>query len=249
MRKFGLIGYPLGHSLSKKFFTEKFSGENIKGCSYENYPLTNISQITDLIRDNDLEGLNVTIPYKSSVIRFLDKIDPEAESVGAVNVIKVKKTAGKTELRGFNSDIKGIMDTLVPVLNPEIKNALVLGTGGSSKAICHVLAKINVHYTLISREKKPFCLTYSEIDSEIIRNTQLIINTTPLGMYPDTQRKPDLRYDLLGNQHILFDLVYNPEFTEFLKTGKERGCILLSGLKMLYSQAERSWEIWNNGAL
>jgi len=138
---------------------------------------------------------------------------------------------------------------LVPVLNPEIKNALVLGTGGSSKAVCHVLAKINVHYTLISREKKSLCLTYSEIDSEILRNTQLIINTTPLGMYPDTDRKPDLRYYLLGNQHILFDLVYNPEFTAFLKIGKDRGCTVLSGLKMLYSQAERSWEIWNNDAL
>jgi shikimate dehydrogenase len=249
MRKFGLIGYPLGHSFSKKYFTEKFLREHIKNCSYDNYPLTNISQISDLIKDNDLEGLNVTIPYKSSVIKFLDKIDPEAESVGAVNVIKIKKTAGKTELRGFNSDIKGIMDTLIPVMNTEIKNALVLGTGGSSKAVCYVLTKINVHYTLISREKKSTCLTYSEIDSEILTNTQLIINTTPLGMYPDTDRKPDLKYDLLGNQHILFDLIYNPEFTAFLKTGKERGCTVLTGLRMLYSQAERSWEIWNNDTL
>ena len=249
MRKFGLIGYPLGHSFSKKYFTEKFLREHIKNCSYDNYPLTNISQISDLIKDNDLEGLNVTIPYKSSVIKFLDKIDPEAESVGAVNVIKIRKTAGKTELGGFNSDIKGIMDTLVPVMNTEIKNALVLGTGGSSKAVCYVLTKINVHYTLISREKKSACLTYSEIDSGILKNTQLIINTTPLGMYPDTDMKPDLKYDLLGNQHILFDLIYNPEFTAFLKTGKERGCTVLTGLRMLYSQAERSWEIWNNDAL
>lgn len=249
MRKFGLIGYPLGHSFSKKYFTEKFSEQHINDCTYDNYPLTDISQITDLIRDNDLEGLNVTIPYKSSVIQFLDKIDPEAEAVGAVNVIKIKKTADKTELKGFNSDIKGILDTLTPVLNPEIKNALVLGTGGSSKAVRHVLAKINVHFLLISREKRSCCLTYSEIDSEILTNIQLIINTTPVGMYPDTNSKPDLRYDLLGNQHILFDLVYNPEFTAFLKMGKERGCTILSGLKMLYSQAERSWEIWNNDVL
>ncbi|MCX6260045.1 MAG: shikimate dehydrogenase [Bacteroidia bacterium] len=249
MRKFGLIGYPLGHSFSKKYFTEKFSREHIKGCSYENYPLTNISQITDLIRDNELEGLNVTIPYKSSVIKFLDKIDPEAEAIGAVNVIKIKRTTGKTELRGFNSDMTGIMVTLIPVLSPEIKNALVLGTGGSSKAVCHVLKKINVHYTLVSREKKSFCLTYSDINSEILGKTRLIINTTPLGMYPETESKPDLNYDLLGSRHILFDLVYNPEITAFLKMGKERGCTVLSGIKMLHSQAERSWEIWNNDAM
>jgi shikimate dehydrogenase len=249
MRKFGLIGYPLGHSFSKKYFTEKFSREHIKGCSYENYPLTNISQINDLIRDNELEGLNVTIPYKSSVIKFLDRIDREAEAIGAVNVIKIKRTTGKTELRGFNSDMTGIMVTLIPVLSPEIKNALVLGTGGSSKAVCHVLKKINVHYTLVSREKKSFCLTYSDINSEILGKTRLIINTTPLGMYPETESKPDLNYDLLGSRHILFDLVYNPEITAFLKMGKERGCTVLSGIKMLHSQAERSWEIWNNDAM
>ena len=249
MRKFGLIGYPLGHSFSKKYFTEKFSGENIEGCSYDNYPLTNIAQLTDLIRDNNLEGLNVTIPYKTSVIQFLDQIDPEAGEIGAVNVVKIKRTPGKTELKGFNSDITGILDTLIPVLIPEIKDALVLGTGGSSKAVCHVLKKINVHYTLISREKKPFCLTYSEINSEILSKNRLIINTTPLGMYPHTEGRPDLNYDLLGRDHILFDLVYNPEITSFLKMGEERGCTVISGLKMLHSQAERSWEIWNNDAL
>ena len=246
MRKFGLIGYPLGHSFSKKYFTEKFSREQIEGCSYENYPLTNIIQISGLISDNEIEGLNVTIPYKSAVINFLDKTDPEAEEVGAVNVIKIKRTSGKTELTGFNSDITGIMATLRPVLSPEIKNALVLGTGGSSKAVCHVLKKINIHYTLISRERKSGCLTYSDINSGILENNQLIINTTPLGMYPDTESKPDLNYDLLRSNHILFDLVYNPEITSFLKMGRERGCTILSGIKMLHSQAERSWEIWNS---
>jgi shikimate dehydrogenase len=249
MRKFGLIGYPLGHSFSKKYFTEKFLREQIKGCSYENYPLTNIVQISDLISDKDIEGLNVTIPYKSSVIQFLDRIDPEAEQVGAVNVIKIKRKNGKPGLTGFNSDITGIMDTLNQVLNPEIKNALVLGTGGSSKAVCHVLKKINVHYTLISRIRKPGCLIYSEINAGILEDNLLIINTTPLGMYPEPDSKPDLNYDLLGSRHILFDLVYNPEFTSFLKNGKERGCTTLSGIKMLHSQAERSWEIWNVDSL
>jgi shikimate dehydrogenase len=246
MRKFGLIGYPLGHSFSKKYFTEKFSSEQIPDCSYDNYPLTNIGQLSDLIKDTSIEGLNVTIPYKSAVVKFLSKTDPEAESIGAVNVIKIRRRNNETELYGFNSDITGIRDTLMPVIGPGIKNALVLGTGGSSKAVCFVLKSLSVPYTLISREKKPFCLTYSELTPDLIRNSRLIINTTPLGMYPDIKRKPDLRYELLGRKHILFDLVYNPEITAFLKMGQERGCTVLTGLGMLYSQAERSWEIWNS---
>jgi len=246
MRKFGLIGYPLRHSFSRKYFTEKFSLEHIRDCSYENYPLTTIGQLPDLILYENIDGLNVTIPYKSAVIRYLDKIDPEADAIGAVNVIKVRRMKDKAELSGFNSDITGIRDTLTPVINSEIKNALVLGTGGSSKAVCYVLEEINVQYTLISREKKSGCLTYPDINPEIIRNTQLIINTTPLGMYPEADSKPDLKYDLLGSKHILFDLVYNPEITTFLRMGKESGCTIISGLKMLHSQAEKSWEIWNN---
>jgi shikimate dehydrogenase len=248
MRKFGLIGYPLGHSFSKKYFTEKFSREQIKNCSYENYPLTSIGQLPDLIHSENIEGLNVTIPYKSAVIKFLDSIDPEADAVGAVNVIRIERLKEKTKLAGFNSDIAGIRDTLLPVINSKMRNALVLGTGGGAKAVCYVLKEINVHYTLISREKKYGCLTYSEISPEIFRKTQLIINTTPLGMYPETGSKPDLKYDQLDSDHILFDLVYNPEITSFLKMGKERGCTILSGLKMLHSQAERSWEIWNNNS-
>lgn len=245
MRKFGLIGYPLGHSFSKKYFTEKFSTEHIENCFYENYPIASIDQLPDLITDSCLEGLNVTIPYKSAVIKYLDKSDPEADAVGAVNVIRINRRNNKTELYGFNSDITGIRDTISPLLNRRIKNALVLGTGGSSKAVCFVLKSLSVPYTLISREKKPSCLTYSELTPELMRKSRLIINTTPLGMYPDIESKPDLRYEFLGSKHILFDLVYNPEMTAFLKTGKERGCTLISGLKMLYSQAERSWEIWN----
>lgn len=249
MRKFGLIGYPLGHSFSKKYFTEKFSREHIKDCSYENYPLAAIGQLPDLILDRDIEGLNVTIPYKSAIIEYLDRIDPEADAIGAVNVIRIKRSKNKTELSGFNSDIAGVRDTVLPFINDDIKNALVLGTGGSSKAVCYVLRRLNVQYTLISRVKKPGCLIYSEITPEIIGNTQLFINATPLGMYPDTGSKPYLRYDLLNNRQILFDLVYNPEITSFLRMGKERGCTIISGLKMLYSQAEKSWEIWNDDSL
>jgi shikimate dehydrogenase len=240
----------LSHSFSKKYFTEKFFREHIGDCVYDNYPLTSITQLPELISsDPDLAGLNVTIPYKSAVIKFLDNIDPEANQIGAFNVLKIKRLQDRVLLCGFNSDIDGIRDTLMPVFSADPINAIVLGTGGSSKAVCHVLKKINVNYTLISRNKKPGCLTYSEISPELLNNTQLIINTTPLGMYPEIDTKPNLRYDLLNEKHTLFDLVYNPEITSFLKAGKDRGCRILTGLKMLHSQAERSWEIWNNEAI
>ena len=250
MRKFGLIGYPLEHSFSKKYFTEKFSREHVVDCVYNNYPLADILQLPELISsDTDLEGLNVTIPYKSEVINYLDYINTEAGQVGAVNVLKIKRLKDSNLLYGFNSDIDGIRDTLIPVYSANLVNAIVLGTGGSSKAVCHVLKKINVKYTLISRNNKPGCLTYSDIGPELLNNTQLIVNTTPLGMYPDLESKPDIRYDLLNETHILFDLVYNPEMTGFLRTGKEQGCRILTGLRMLHSQAERSWEIWNDDTI
>lgn len=243
MRKFGLIGYPLGHSFSRKYFTEKFSREGITACTYENYPLTDINQLMELLTDEELAGLNVTIPYKTSVMPFLGSIDPEAAEVGAVNVIKIKRYKDYLELKGFNSDIYGIADTLRPFMNQHTK-ALVLGTGGSSKAVCHVLSSMLVDYRLVSREKKAGCLTYNDLDKNILGSAGLIVNTTPLGMYPLTEGCPDINFDLLGPDNILFDLVYNPEITKFLRKGQERGCTVLSGLKMLHSQAEKSWEIW-----
>jgi shikimate dehydrogenase len=247
MRKFGLIGYPLGHSFSKKYFTDKFSREHLDDCSYDNYPLTDIGQLPELtVSESSLMGLNVTIPYKTEVLKYLDEIDPESYQVGAVNVIKIKRSATTIKLAGFNSDIFGIKDTLMPVVSDRLKNALVLGTGGSSKAVCYVLSSINVNYTLVSRSPQPGCIMYSDIVPGLLGNTQLIINTTPLGMYPDIDSKPDLNYDLLNNSHILFDLVYNPEITTFLKIGQERGCKIINGMKMLVSQAEKSWKIWND---
>jgi shikimate dehydrogenase len=246
MRKFGLIGYPLGHSFSKKYFTEKFSREGIPDCLYENYPLTDINQLQELSADPDLAGLNVTIPYKTAVLPFLGRIDPEAAAVGAVNVIKINRYPDSTELRGFNSDIYGIADTLKPAMHKDIRKALVLGTGGSSKAVCHVLASMLIDFSLVSRQKKPGCLTYRDLDKHVLGSAGLIVNTTPLGMYPHTEGSPDINYALLGRNHILFDLVYNPEITTFLRKGQERGCTILSGLKMLHSQAEKSWDIWNS---
>lgn len=246
MRKFGLIGYPLGHSFSKKYFTEKFRLEGVTDCLYENYPLTDIGQLEELVTDTGLEGLNVTIPYKTVVMPFLGRIDPEAAAVGAVNVIKIKRYSDSIELRGFNSDIYGIAETLKPVMNRGSGKALVLGTGGSSKAVCHVLGSMKIDYRLVSREKKAGCLTYKDLDKLILESVRLIVNTTPLGMYPLTEGSPDINYGILGPDHILFDLVYNPAITTFLRKGQERGCTVLSGLKMLHSQAEKSWEIWNS---
>jgi shikimate dehydrogenase len=247
MRKFGLIGYPLGHSFSKKYFTEKFLNENIGDCSYDNYPLKNLDGFPEFVAsDNELCGLNVTIPYKSEIISFLDVIDPEADEIGAVNVIKIRRQENRLKLYGFNSDATGIRDTLFPFIRGDVKNALVLGTGGSSRAVCHVLKKFGLNVKRVSRERKPGVLTYSDINQEIIDRTHLIINTTPLGMYPDTESKPDINYRWLNRNHILFDLVYNPEITSFLRFGAEQGCSTISGIKMLYSQAEKAWEIWNN---
>ncbi len=250
MRKFGLIGYPLGHSFSRKYFTEKFHNEQITDCLYENYPLTDISQIEGLlINEPDLTGLNVTIPYKTEIIKYLSHISPEANEIGAVNVVKIRRSGEKVELSGFNSDITGIRHSLSPYLNKDIKNALVLGTGGSSKAVCFVLRKLGIEVVLVSRSRSKDSISYSDLDSDLLKKSGLIVNTTPLGMYPNVVTFPDIDYSLLGKDHILFDLVYNPEITEFLRKGSEQGCSIISGLKMLQSQAEKSWEIWNDESL
>jgi len=250
MRKFGLIGYPLGHSFSKKYFTEKFHNEHIIDCSYENYPLTNIDQLQKLINEEaELQGLNVTIPYKSEVIKLLNRLSPEAEEIGAVNVIRITRPEGKVILSGYNSDVTGIRDSLVPYLGDYVKRALVLGSGGSSRAVCYFLKKAGMEFTRVSRIRKEGVFTYSAINAGILKDTYLIINTTPLGMFPDINSKPDIDYSSLGSKHILFDLVYNPEETLFMKMGIQQGCSVISGIKMLHSQAEKAWEIWNDNRL
>jgi shikimate dehydrogenase len=250
MRKFGLIGYPLGHSFSKKYFSEKFIRENISDCQYENYPLISIDLLVELISNHsDIYGLNVTIPYKSAVIKYLDFIDEQAKSIGAVNVLKFKRIGDKVVSKGFNTDIDGFRNSIFPYLGEKVKNALVLGTGGGAKAVCYVLRKFGINITSADIIKLEGVLNYSEITDNILINNQLIINTTPLGMFPDIVRKPDLNYGCLNRDHILFDLVYNPELTSFLKAGKEQGCTIISGIKMLYGQAEKTWEIWNNDSL
>jgi shikimate dehydrogenase len=250
MRKYGLIGYPLGHSFSKTYFTEKFLREHISGCSYENFPIADLKLLPKLLADEqELQGLNVTIPYKSEIFSYIDRLDPEAGEIGAVNVLKIKRSEGMIHLSGFNSDVTGISDTLKPYLNRNLKNAIVLGTGGSSRAVCHVLRKSGVNILQVSRNKRPGILGYSDLDSSVFSDAGLIVNTTPLGMFPHTETKPEINYSLLNENHTLFDLVYNPEITSFLRSGIKRGCSAITGLKMLHSQAERAWQIWNDDNL
>lgn len=250
MRKYGLIGFPLGHSFSQKYFTEKFAREQIPGCSYENFPIDSLDRFPELIRENpDLCGVNVTIPHKTNILKYVNVMDPAVIEIGAANVLKFKRIEGKLQIYGYNSDVTGICDSVMPFISGKCKNALILGTGGSSRAVAYTMKKLGLRISFVSRKRNPGLFTYSDITSSLLEKTDIIINTTPLGMFPDITSYPEIKYDLLNENHILFDLVYNPEITTFLKKGKERGCKIITGLKMLYSQAERSWEIWNNEKL
>lgn len=247
MRKYGLIGFPLGHSFSKEYFAEKFAREKITDCHYENYPIDSIEKLSLIISENpELYGLNVTIPYKTAVLEFADSMDPAVAEIGAANVLKIKREGPKVQISAFNSDITGITESLSLYITRNVKKALIFGTGGSSMAVEYTLGKMGLETIKVSRKKTTGAIRYDEISPGIMEDTDLLVNTTPLGMYPDIYSKPSINYDLLNERHILFDLVYNPELTSFLRAGQERGCKTISGLKMLYSQAEKSWEIWND---
>jgi shikimate dehydrogenase len=242
MRQFGLIGLPLSHSFSKKYFTEKFSDEGIN-ASYENFPLENINALLSLIEKNPaLEGLNVTIPHKQSVIACLDKMSEVVRDIGACNCIRIRNK----RLEGFNTDVIGFESALGAHLSPVHRKALVLGTGGAAKAVCYVLAKKAIPYLQVSRNRKPGLLSYEDITDAMLQEHLLIINTTPLGMYPEVNNCPDLPYEAIGESHYLFDLVYNPSLTLFLQKGKANGAIIENGYSMLEVQAEESWKIWNS---
>jgi len=247
MRKFGLIGYPLGHSFSKGFFTEKFKKENLTGCVYDNYPIERIDLLHSIIVNNqELIGLNVTIPYKEQVIPFLDKIDKKVSEIGAVNTIKIHRKDYDFQIEGFNTDYYGFEQSLKKELKKYHKKALILGTGGSSKAVRFVLESLGIEYMYVSRNKTgDNTITYKQVTTETISEYQIIINTSPLGMYPNISSCPDIPYKALSEKHILYDLVYNPEKTLFLQKGEQKKATLINGLSMLYLQAEKSWEIWN----
>jgi shikimate dehydrogenase len=244
---YGLIGHPLGHSFSASYFADKFKKENIQDCTYRNFPIDEISKLPALISDTpELIGLNVTIPYKEQVIKFLDEIDQEAKEVGAVNTLKISRTANSFKLKGFNSDVYGFQKSLQPLLKEYHKKALILGTGGASKAIKFVLRKLNIEFISASIEElKENEIRYEEIDKKMIEERLLIIHATPLGTYPNIDFCQPIPYQFLTPQHVLFDLVYNPEETLYLKKGKEKGATIMNGLKMLHLQAEMSWEIWH----
>ncbi len=249
MRTFGLIGKKLTHSFSKRYFTEKFEKENIQDAVYELFELQTIEDLPILIRNQPhLKGINVTIPYKLEVLPFLEEIDTAAQRIGAVNVIRVNED--KT-LTGYNSDYHGFKESLTAFISIQNKNpkALILGTGGASKAVKVALDDLLIPYLYVSRTADENIgnniLTYSQLDDEIIKTHQLIINTTPLGMYPQIETYPEIPYQLLTPQHYLYDLVYNPLNTLFMQKGIEKGAKVMNGLQMLYLQAEKSWEIWN----
>jgi shikimate dehydrogenase len=243
MSLYGLIGYPLSHSFSKKYFTKKFEEEDLKNCAYENFPIPSINELKEVLALPALQGFNVTIPFKELVIPFLHHSSEIVKKIGACNCIKILE--GK--LYGFNTDVFGFENSLANKLDPAIHHrALILGTGGSSKAVRFVLEKLKIRFTSVSRKPAAGCLSYEQITKEIIQSNQLIINTTPLGMFPNIVEAPPLPYQFLTPSHYLVDLIYNPEKTLFLKKGEDCGAQIQNGYEMLVLQAEKSWEIWNN---
>ena len=244
MKQFGLIGFPLGHSFSKKFFTIKFRREKIK-ARYDLYELADISAFLDLKDKPELCGLNVTIPYKEKVMPFLDELDDTAAKIGAVNVIKFIRNEGKLILKGYNSDAIGFENSIKPLLKPHHTKALILGTGGASKAINYTLQKLGIETTFVSRTAKAGILNYNQLNKEIISENMVIVNASPVGTFPHPDECPDIPYRFLTNKHLLFDAVYNPAETLFLKLGKVYGAKGLNGEAMLTGQAEAAWEIWN----
>lgn len=247
MKQFGLIGYPLSHSFSEDYFKDKFRKENISDKVYQLFPIKRIEQFPGLVLETpSLVGLNVTIPYKESVIQYLDELDEVARDIGAVNCIKIDRYSRENKLIGYNTDVIGFEKTLKPYLKSWHQHAIILGTGGSSKAVAYGLKKLGITFTFISRSpREKSTIGYASLTQAIIQNNFLIINTTPLGMFPGIQNFPPIPYEYLTGQHLLFDLIYNPGKTIFLQKGELQGATILNGLQMLHIQAEKSFEIWN----
>ncbi|HEX6334846.1 MAG TPA: shikimate dehydrogenase [Flavisolibacter sp.] len=241
MKRFGLIGYPLTHSFSKKYFEEKFLREGITGCSYDLFPLKSIEELSALRRLPGLCGLNVTIPYKKEVLRFLDDKRELPLGLQACNCIRIRD--GRME--GFNTDWIGFRNSIAPLLQPHHTKALVLGSGGAAAAVNYALDSLGIPHTTVSRNPGPGALSYKQLDDHTLSEHTVIINTTPLGMSPQQAQCPPIPYEFIGRQHVLFDLVYNPEKTLFLQEGEKRGAAIRNGYEMLVLQAEENWRIWN----
>jgi len=259
MKQYGLIGYPLTHSFSKKYFMEKFERGNIKETQYHLFPIEHISELPGLLKEHpDLCGLNVTIPHKQSVLKYLDWIENDAKKIGAVNCIRINAespveaaftgelgiTGHNFRLEGFNTDMYGFEMSLKPLLKPQHDHALVLGDGGSAQAVKCVLENLGITYKVVTRKPQADGILFKDLKAQHIRQYLLIINTTPLGMTPKVDEYPPIPYQDLTKDHLLFDLIYNPEKTIFLQKGEEQGAVIKNGLEMLILQAEKSWEIW-----
>ncbi len=243
-KQYGLVGKNIDYSFSKTYFTEKFSKDAIfEDCEYQNFDISKIEKFTEIITSNpDLKGFNVTIPYKETVIPYLNKLSKKATQIGAVNVIRFTK---KGNLKGYNSDYYGFKKALKPLLQTHHKQALILGTGGAAKAVAFALEELDILFTYVSREKKDNTIDYKRINLTTFDNYQIIINCTPLGTSPKTEEYPNIPYEFFTNKHIAFDLIYNPEETLFLKKAKKFGATTKNGMEMLVFQAEKAWEIWN----
>lgn len=242
MKKYGLIGKSLGYSFSKQFFNNKFANEGLDAV-YSNYEIPDSSEFLEIVKDPKLVGLNVTIPYKQDVMRMMDKLSDEANHIGAVNVVKIDHINHK--LIGYNTDVIGFMESIKPLLKPYHTKALVLGTGGASMAIKYGLHKLNIETLSVSRNKREGIITYKEITSELIEEYKVIVNCTPIGTFPNVNGCADIPYDLLTSNHVLYDLVYNPEETLFMKKGLINGATVKNGHEMLILQAKAAWTIWN----
>jgi shikimate dehydrogenase len=243
-KEYGLIGYPLGHSFSKQFFTEKFKREGLNDCSFELFPITSIEEFPALLTANPgLRGIAVTIPYKEKVLPFVQVLSNEVQQIGAANSIKIQDGV----LTAYNTDIIGFQKSFVPLLQPHHKQALVLGTGGAAKAVQYVLQQLYIPFTTVSRSAGQGVITYNEIDDKLMEQNSILINCTPAGMYPDEASFPAIPYALITAQHYLYDLVYRPAETVFLQQGKERGATVKNGYEMLELQAIANWQLWNQG--
>lgn len=242
-KRFGLLGRNISYSFSKGYFTDKFNNENFAGCTYENFDIPEITAFPEVIKNtSDLKGLNVTIPYKETVIPFLDKLSKKAAIISAVNTIKITK---KGKLKGYNTDYYGFKKSLQPLLQPHHKKALILGTGGASKGVAFALDELDIPYTFVSREAKENGIDYDRINATTFDNYQIIINATPVGTSPNVEAFPLIPYEFFTDKHIAYDLIYNPAETQFLKKAKQQGAQIKNGLDMLIFQAEKAWKIWN----
>ncbi|WP_165748114.1 shikimate dehydrogenase family protein [Cellulophaga sp. Z1A5H] len=241
--RFGLIGKDIDYSFSRAYFTQKFKDLNLDTYSYENFDFQDIKELDAVLKSNsNIKGFNVTIPYKEEVFPFLSSIDEKAKEIGAVNTIKYTEDG----LKGYNTDYYGFQKSIEPFIKEHHKKALILGTGGASKAIAFVFKEFGIEYTFVSRRKKENQFTYQELTQEIIEDYTVIVNCSPLGTFPDITKKPAIPYQFIGKKHLLFDLIYNPEKTAFLASGEARGAQIKNGDKMLELQAEKAWEIWNS---